>query len=166
MYVLLLKYEHWLHDELCNAEITLRKKQMYTEIDTQNNIIQICLRLESSLRYEWRNRVMKNKQSVEVYLNFSDFVSFVQEHADVVNDPLYGDDALEDHSRRHKEKTTISSLPSSIRDVCDYVPSSNSDASQTSNPISRVQCQLCFRIINYILVINFEICLLINVATM
>ena len=41
-----------LADELCNAEITLRKKQMYTEIDTQNNIIQICLRLESSLRYD------------------------------------------------------------------------------------------------------------------
>ena len=139
-----------LADELCNAEITLRKKQMYTEIDTQNNIIQICLRLESSLRYEWRNRVMKNNQSMGVYLNFSDFVSFVQEHADVVNDPLYGDDALEDHSRRYKEKTTISSLPSSIRDVCDYVPSSNSDASQTSNPRSSdldliYQCQLCSR---------------------
>ena len=134
-----------LADELCNAEITLRKKQMYTEIDTQNNIIQICLRLESSLRYEWRNRVMKNKQTMGVYLNFSDFVSFVQEHADVVNDPLYGDDALEDHSRRYKEKTTISSLPSSIRDVCDCVSSSISDASQTSNPRSSVQCQLCSR---------------------
>ena len=79
------------------------------------------------------------------YLNFSDFVSFIQEHADVVNDPLYGDDALEDHSRRYKEKTTISSLPLSIRDVCDYIPGSNSDASQTSNPRSSVQCQLCSR---------------------
>ena len=132
-----------LADELCNAEITLRKNQMYTEIDTQNNIIQICLRLESSLRYQWRNRVMKNKQSTGVYLNFSDFVSFVQEHADVVNDPLYGYDALEDPSSRHKEKTTVSSLPTSIRDVRDYVPSSNSDASLISNPRSSVQCQLC-----------------------
>ena len=132
-----------LADKLCNAEITPRKKQMYTEIDTQNNIIQICLRLEPSLKYEWRNRVMKNKQSTGVYLNFSDFVSFVQEHADVVNDPLYGGDALEDPSSRLKEKTTISSLPTSIRDVRDYVPSSNSDASATSNPRSSVQCQLC-----------------------
>ena len=132
-----------LADELCNAEITLRKNQMYTEIDTQNNIIQICLRLESSLRYQWRNRVMKNKQSTGVYLNFSDFVSFVQEHADVVNDPLYGYDALEDPPSRHKEKTTVSSLPTSIRDVRDYVPSSNSDASLISNPRSSVQCQLC-----------------------
>ena len=132
-----------LADELCNAEITLRKNQMYTEIDTQNNIIQICLRLESSLRYQWRNKVMKNKQSTGVYLNFSDFVSFVQEHADVVNDPLYGYDALEDPSSRHKEKTTVSSLPTSIRDVRDYVPSSNSDASLISNPRSSVQCQLC-----------------------
>ena len=48
-----------LADELCNAEITLRSNQMYTEIDTQNNIIQICLRLESNLRYEWRSKVMK-----------------------------------------------------------------------------------------------------------
>ena len=81
-------------DELSNAEVTLKKNNMYTEIDTQNNIIQICLRLEPSLRYEWRSIVMKNKQSTGVYLKFSDFVIFVQELSDVVNDPLYGNDAL------------------------------------------------------------------------
>ena len=33
-------------DELCNAEVTVKKNNMYTELDTQNNIIKICLRLE------------------------------------------------------------------------------------------------------------------------
>ena len=60
-----------------------------------------------------------------------------------MNDPLYGYDALEDPSSRHKEKTTVSSLPTNTRDVRDYVSSSNSDASLISNPRSSLQCQLC-----------------------
>ena len=39
-------------DELANAEVTLKNNDMFTEIDTQNNIIEICLRLECSLRFE------------------------------------------------------------------------------------------------------------------
>ena len=50
-------------DELGNAEVTLKKKKMFREIDTQINIVQICLRLEASLRYKWRNRIVKHKQS-------------------------------------------------------------------------------------------------------
>ena len=75
-------------DELANAEITLKKNSMFTEIDTQRNIIEICLCLESSIRYEWRNRVLKTKQSTGVYLNFSGFVTFIQEQADILNDPI------------------------------------------------------------------------------
>ena len=36
-------------DDLANAEITLKNNNMYTEINTQNNIIQICHRLESKI---------------------------------------------------------------------------------------------------------------------
>ena len=58
-----------LADELSYAEITLKNNQLYNDrIDTQNNIIQICIRLEPSLRYEWRSRVMKDKQSTGAYL--------------------------------------------------------------------------------------------------
>ena len=134
-----------LADELCNAEITLRSNQMYTEIDTQNNIIQICLRLESNLRYEWRSKVMKGKQSTGNYLNFSDFVKFVQEHADVVNDPLYGDDALQDRSSRYRKKTTVSSLPSIIQGVSSSTTSQDLEASSTYNPASSVKCPLCLK---------------------
>ena len=132
-----------LADELSNAEITLKNNQMYNEIDTQNNIIQICLRLESSLRYEWRSRVMKDKQSTGVYLSFSDFVSFVQEHAEVVNDPLYGNDALKDGQSRCRTKTTISSLPSHIQKV--HSATSCPDVSTKYNSSSNIQCHLCLK---------------------
>ena len=128
-------------DELCNAEVTLKKNNMYTELDTQNNIIKICLRLESCIRYEWRSRVMKNKQSTGAYLKFSDFVTFVREHADTVNDPLYGNDALADRPSRNVTKTSVSSLfshgvqnPSSCRD---------SDTDSKSGSHSNIQCHLC-----------------------
>ena len=134
-----------LADELCNAEITLRNNQMYTEIDTQNNIIQICLRLESNLRYEWRSRVMKSKQSTGIYLSFSDFVNFVQEHADVVNDPLYGNDALIGRSSRYSKKSTVSSLPTTIQGVSSATTNQDSEAASTYNPASSVKCQLCLK---------------------
>ena len=130
-------------DELTNAEIVLKNKQMYTEIDTQNNIVKICLRLESSLRYEWRSQVMKHKQSTGVYLKFSDFVNFVQEHADVVNDPIYGNDALEDRSNKCKLKTTISSLPSSIQEVCSNASGLNPNVTSNHNSPLNIQCHLC-----------------------
>ena len=81
-------------DELANAEITLKGKDMFSEVDTQNNIVHICRRLHPQLRYKWRDTVMTEKQSTSVYLKFSDFVQYVQDQADVVNDPIYGEDAL------------------------------------------------------------------------
>ena len=134
-----------LADELCNAEITLKNNKMYTEIDTQNNIIQICLRLESNLRYEWRSRVMKSKQSTGIYLSFSDFVNFVQEHADVVNDPLYGNDALIDRSSRYSKKSTVTSLPSTIQGVSSATTNQDLEAASTYNPASSAKCQLCLK---------------------
>ena len=134
-----------LADELCNAEITLKNNKMYTEIDTQNNIIQICLRLESNLRYEWRSRVMKSKQSTGIYLSFSDFVNFVQEHADVVNNPLYGNDALIDRSSRYSKKSTVTSLPSTIQGVSSVTTNQDLEAASTYNPASSVKCQLCLK---------------------
>ena len=107
-------------DELANAEVTLTKNKMFSEIDTQNNIVQICLRLEASLRYKWRNRIVKHKQSTGVYLNFADFVVFVQQRADIVNDPLYGRDVLLDRGSQNIGKKSVSSLA-----VCEQEPRSS-----------------------------------------
>ena len=81
-------------DELANAEITLKGKDMFSEVDTQNNIVHICRKLQPQLRYRWRDTVMKEKRAASVYLKFSDFVQFVEDQADVVNYPIYGEDAL------------------------------------------------------------------------
>ena len=129
-------------DELANAEITLRNNKMFTEIDTQNNIVEICHRLDRSLRYEWRHRTVRNKQDTSVYLNFSEFVAFVQEQAEVVNDPLYGEDALEDRPGRVKSKKTVSSLLVATEDAdspSKQYSSSPSDSVSTPN----IQCLVC-----------------------
>ena len=50
-------------DELSNAEVTLKGNDMFTEMDTQSNIVHICRRLIPQLRYKWRGHVMKKKKT-------------------------------------------------------------------------------------------------------
>ena len=129
-------------DELANAEITLRNNKMFTEIDTQNNIVEICHRLDRSIRYEWRHKTVRNKQDTGVYLNFSEFVSFVQEQAEVVNDPLYGENALEDRPTSIKSKKTVSNLLVATEDADNYSrQSSSSPFNSVSTP--NIQCLVC-----------------------
>ena len=130
-------------DELANAEITLKKNRMFTEIDTQHNIIEICLRLESSIRYEWRNRVMKNKQSTGDYMNFSEFVGFIQEQADIVNDPLYGKDVLKDRPKKVVMGKSVSSLPVATRSTCSSTPTFDAGVQSNSETRSTALCHLC-----------------------
>ena len=65
---------------------------MFLEVDTQKHNVPICRRLQAQLRYRWRDTVMK--RATYAYLKLSDGVQFVQEQAEVVNDPIYGEDAL------------------------------------------------------------------------
>ena len=130
-------------DELANAEVTLKKNNMYNEIDTQNNIVEICLRLELSLRYKWRSRIMKNKQSTSVYLDFSDFVTFVHERAEIVNDPLYGKDALQDRSIRNSGKRSATSLHVSTQKTSSSLSNTDSNELLSTEPLSRITCPMC-----------------------
>ena len=132
-------------DELANAEVTLKNNNMFTEIDTQSNIMEICLRLECSLRFEWRKRVRKHKQSTGVYLSFSEFVIFMQEQADIVNDPLYGNDALMDRPGRNRMKKSISSFPVVTHGTGSSTSELHSDVQLDHTSTPSIQCHLCLK---------------------
>ena len=154
-------------DELANAEITLKKNQMFTEIDTQHNIIEICLRLESSIRYEWRNRVMKNKQSTADDINFSEFMGFIHEQADIVNDPLYGKDVLKDRPKKVVMGISVSSSPVATRSTCSLTPNLMQGCSLILKRVLLLFYAISvLNIINYTHVINLKVCQLINDVTM
>ena len=57
-----------LADELANAEMSLKANRIFSEIDTQNNIVNICYRLHTSLRYKLRDHVMRRKRESSEYL--------------------------------------------------------------------------------------------------
>ena len=125
-------------DELANAEITLKGKDMFSEVDTQNNIVHICRRLQPQLRYKWRDTVMKEKRATSVYLKFSDFVQFVQDQADVVNDPIYGEDALfVSTDKLAKNKRLLTGFASATMD------GDTPNRSQTFNQQKPNICLLC-----------------------
>ena len=88
--------------------------------------------------------VMRNKHSTGVYLKFSDFVRFVQDYADIVNDPLYGNNALEDRPNRSTLRKSVSSLPATAH-IGDFP--SKSDPGTTSNVqlSTGALCHLCLK---------------------
>ena len=102
-----------LADELANAETPFNANSMFSEIDTQNNIVNICCRLHTSLRYKWRDHVMRRKRESSEYLRFSYFVNFVKEQADVVNDPIYGYDSLSDTSAKSNNHRSVAGFSAS-----------------------------------------------------
>ena len=86
------------------------------------------------------------KQAMYRYLlKFSDFVTFVQEQADIVNDPLYGKDALKDRPNRSSKGKSITSLPVATHGVDIPIPRSSSGTTFSSQSPRGMQCLLCLK---------------------
>ena len=79
-----------LADELNSAKIVLKSLNMYSELDNQYHIKEIGSRLSLHLWDTWRDRVFSIKRKQARYATFDEFVEFVSEKADEVNDPVYG----------------------------------------------------------------------------
>ena len=79
-----------LSDKLNNAELILNYINMYSELDTQALILNICKLLPNHLTYKWRDCAMKIKSSTMRYPNFSQFASYVKDAATSASNPVYG----------------------------------------------------------------------------
>ena len=79
-----------LANELLNAEVCLKREGMFGELDNQGCIVSMCQRLPKDLRSKWASRTTKNQRHSSEYLTFSDFVKFVDQEADRLNDPIFG----------------------------------------------------------------------------
>ena len=86
---------------------------------------------------------MKHKQSTNDYPNFSEFVVFVQKQADIVNDPLYGKDVLEDRLVSSRGKKSVTSLPVVTQTVGSSISYMDSSAQTIANSPSSQRCHLC-----------------------
>ena len=86
---------------------------------------------------------MKNKQSTSVYLDFSDFVTFVHERAEIVNDPLYGKNALQDRSIRNSGKRSATSPHVSTQKTSSSLSSTDCNELLSTEPLSRITCPMC-----------------------
>ena len=98
-----------LADELANAEVTLIGNQLFSELDNQHNIVQICRRLRPQLRYRWRDVATKKLRLHGSYPGISDFMLFVKKEADILNDPVYGGDVLSESASTTTTRKNIKS---------------------------------------------------------
>ena len=84
-----------LANELLNAEVCLKREGMFGELDNQGCIVSVCQRLPKDLRSKWASRTTRNQRHSSEYLTFSDFVKFVDQEADRLNDPIFGKESFE-----------------------------------------------------------------------
>ena len=75
--------------------------------------------------------------------DFSDFVTFVHERAEIVNDPLYGKDAMQDHSIRNSGKRSETSLHVSTQKTSSSLSNTDSNELLSTEPLSRITCPMC-----------------------
>ena len=94
-------------DQLNNASVILKEHSMYSEMDTQNFILCMCLKLPIRIRYKWRDYATDSLEKRNIYPNFQDFVVFVERRASVLTDPVYGGEALHGISRRSLRPSTM-----------------------------------------------------------
>ena len=94
-------------DQLNNASVILKEHSMYSEMDTQNFILCMCLKLPVRIRYKWRDHATDSLEKRNLYPNFQDFVVFVERQASVLTDPVYGGDALSGSTRRSLRPSTM-----------------------------------------------------------
>ncbi|KAG1655535.1 hypothetical protein GQR58_024454 [Nymphon striatum] len=92
-----------LADKLRNASLILNKLNTEPEINSQSSLIQILSRMPQFVQIKWKTLALENKRSKGVYPNFEDFVKFVADIAEEMNDPVYG----QLDSRRYPQKDNI-----------------------------------------------------------
>ena len=94
-------------DQLNNASVILKEHSMYSEMDTQNFILCMCLKLPVRIRYKWRYHATDSLEKRNLYPNFQDFVLFVERRASVLTDPVYGGETLSGITRRGLRPSTM-----------------------------------------------------------
>ena len=75
-------------DLISGALIVLRQHGRYSDMDIQKFILTMCLKLQSSLRYKWREIAADTLAKSGSYPLLDEFVSFVETRETVYNDPI------------------------------------------------------------------------------
>ena len=104
-----------LSAKLENAELILNDMNMYSELDTQASILNICKLLPNHLTYKWRDCAMKIKSSTMRYPNISQFASHVKDAATGARDPVYGQINYSRATTNQKVSQHVSSYSTSIK---------------------------------------------------
>ena len=91
-----------LADQAANANMVLKKTDLYSEIDTQHTIATIGHRLPSQQRNRWCIEAISFKEEHDNYPGFAAFVKFLDKLAKEAEDPVYGQhDIAGSSSSRH-----------------------------------------------------------------
>ena len=131
--------------ELKNAEVTLTNENMYSEINTQTCVVSVCKRLSKELREKWTSLTTRNQRKHGDYLSFSEFVSFVEEEAGRLNDPVFGREAFEKGASSQQRTSATNSFAASAQQAADSSPPAANVLGASSRPAVRniSPCILC-----------------------
>ena len=81
---------HLFADHISNASVSLNEHSMYSDMDTQNLIMCMCLKIPVHIGYKWRNHTTNSLEKWNVSANLQDRILFVEQQTTVLTDPVYG----------------------------------------------------------------------------
>ena len=79
-----------LSDDLCMALTALEKLEMYSEVNTEQSVLDILSRCQTYIQRRWRKKALEMKTKHDTYPSFKDFVEFIKLIASEACDPVYG----------------------------------------------------------------------------
>ena len=87
---------------------------MYSETDTQNFILCMCLKLPVRMRYKWRDLPTDSLEKRNLCPNFQDPLVFVERQAIVLTDPMYGGEGLSGSTRRNLKTVHVATVQENL----------------------------------------------------
>ena len=130
-----------LADELSMALTAFKKLEKYSELNTQQSIIDILHRCQPYIQTPWRKQAMKTKKDKDSYPSFPEFVDFIKLISSEAFDPVYGVGAAKSRSSSSSAScNTVTSLPRGDRSSSSWQPALQS--SSGPGPAAR-PCVVC-----------------------
>ena len=118
-----------LSDELSMALTALKKLEKYSEINSQQSIIDVLHRCQPYIRTRWRKQALKTKKDKDSYSSLQEFVDFIKLVSSEACDPVYGVEAAKSRSSsRSASCNTVTSLLHGDRSSSSWQPALQSSS--------------------------------------
>ncbi len=101
---------------LIKCKIYKKKGQFLNELDSTDNLRCLVKKLPTNLQDKWNRRVDSIKVKDERCANFEDFSSFIDTESRIVNNPVFSQEALQEHNNIYPNNINTKSMATGVNE--------------------------------------------------